>query len=51
MLVNTTLMRREMMVSYVSRGERGKTKGEMGGRKREAKYSPLSLGCRKEMSS
>ena len=31
MLVNTTLMRREMMVSYVSRGERGKTKGEMGG--------------------
>ena len=26
MLVNTTLMRREMMVLYVSRGEKGKTK-------------------------
>ena len=31
MLVNKTLMRREMMVSYVSRGERGKTKGGTGG--------------------
>ena len=32
-------------------GGEGQDKRRDGGRKREAKYSPLSLGCRKEMSS
>ena len=32
-------------------GGEGQDKRRDGGRKLEAKYSPLSLGCRKEMSS